>query len=199
MFLVQTEDYVSRYELFPSDYAYFSSTSSSWVEHARRYSSTIIKTLNLNENKFVVEVASNDGYLLTNFVKLGIPCLGIEPTKLTAKDKKIRYKHSRGIFDLQLAKKVVEKYGKADLIVANNVITCPDFETIFKGMKLLLATEGVITIEFPSLMNLIDGCQFDTVYHEHYSYFSLLALENCLSRRVYEYSILKRYRRMGAR
>lgn len=173
--LVQTEDCVSANELFSPDYAYFSSTSSSWVEHAKQYSEQIINLLELNENNFVIEIASNDGYLLKNFVNRNIPCLGIEPTDSTADESE---KHGvpvlREFFGQAVAQRLKEQGKQADLVVGNNVYAhVPAINDFTNGLKTILKPGGVITLEFPHLMKLIEFCQFDTVYHEHFSYLSL--------------------------
>jgi hypothetical protein len=173
--LVQTEDYSSSDELFTDDYAYFSSTSSTWLEHARNYVEVITARLNLNSSSFVIEVASNDGYLLKNFVANGVPCLGVEPTISTAEVAEAAgIPVAREFFGEDFAEKLVE-YGKqADLIIGNNVYAhVPDINDFTAGLKIALKQGGTITLEFPHLLNLIRFNQFDTVYHEHYSYLSL--------------------------
>lgn len=173
--LVQTEDYSKSDELFTKEYAYFSSVSSSWLEHASRYSEMISGRLNLNKNSFVLEVASNDGYLLKNFVATGIPCLGIEPTDSTADAAEaIGIPVRREFFGEDSARKLEQEGKKADLIIGNNVYAhVPDINDFTKGLKIALKSGGTITLEFPHLLNLIKYNQFDTVYHEHYSYLSL--------------------------
>jgi hypothetical protein len=173
--LVQTEDYAEAEELFSPDYAYFSSASKSWLAHAKQYSQMIENRLYLNKESFVIEVASNDGYLLKNFVSAGIPCLGIEPTESTAKAaEKIGVPVLQEFFGEDLAKKLVKKGKVADLIIGNNVYAhVPDINDFTLGLKTVLKANGTITLEFPHLMRLIEFSQFDTVYHEHYSYLSL--------------------------
>ena len=173
--LVQTADYASREELFKDDYSYFSSISESWLIHASKYSEDIINYLDLNSSSHIIEIGSNDGYLLKNFVQKGIPSLGIEPTSGTA-DKAV----SLGIpvikqfFSLRLAKQLAGKGQKADLIIGNNVYAhVPDINDFTAGIKMLLKGKGVVTLEFPHLLNLLKYNQFDTVYHEHYSYLSV--------------------------
>lgn len=177
--LVQTEDFNKAEELFTADYAYFSSTSTTWVAHAKRFTEQAIKELSLSENSFVVELAANDGYLLQHFVQAGIPCVGVEPTSATAEAAR-----KKGIaiveefFGVSLAKDLSSDYGKADLIVANNVLAhVPDINDFVAGMARLLKPSGVCSIEFPHLLNLIQKRQFDTIYHEHYSYLSLHAVQ----------------------
>lgn len=173
--LVQTEDYAEADTLFTSEYAYFSSTSSSWLTHAKRYSETMIEELGLNSSSHVIEVASNDGYLLKNFVESGIPCLGIEPTDSTAKAaEQLGIPVVRKFFGEDLGRELAAKGKQADLIVGNNVYAhVPDINNFTRGLKAALKQKGTITLEFPHLMRLIEYTQFDTVYHEHFSYLSL--------------------------
>jgi len=173
--LVQTEDYSEAESLFKEDYAYFSSTSSSWVKHAKEYCEKIQEIIKLNANSFVIEIASNDGYLLKNFKAAGVPCLGVEPTKSTAEvAKKKGIQVVEKFFNKSLAKEISEKYSLADLIVGNNVYAhVPDINNFTLGMKILLKKNGVITLEFPHVLNLLKHFQFDTIYHEHFSYLSL--------------------------
>ena len=173
--LVQTEDYAHADELFSSDYAYFSSTSSSWLAHSKRYCEDMTKRLELDANKLVIEVASNDGYLLKNFVDSGIPCLGIEPTASTAAvAESLGIPVLRAFFDEALGKRLAAEGRKADLIVGNNVYAhVPDINDFTAGLRAVLKLHGTITLEFPHLMRMMEHVQFDTVYHEHFSYFSL--------------------------
>jgi SAM-dependent methyltransferase len=170
--LVQTEDFASRETFFNSDYAYFSTTSTSWVEHARNYCETLTQRLGLDHTSHVVEVASNDGYLLQHFQNAGIPNLGIEPTLSVAVAAR-----SRGIesvvefFCVELAEKLADEGLSADLMVANNVLAhVPDIRDFAGGFVRLLKPTGVATFEFPHLCNLVEHNQFDTIYHEHFSY-----------------------------
>ena len=173
--LVQTEDYNDADELFTEEYAYFSSTSNSFVEHAKKYSQEVIKRFNLSSQSFVMEIASNDGYLLRNFVESSIPCIGVEPTKSTAEaSRKLNIEVIEEFFGEVTANKIVNSYQQADLIIGNNVYAhVPDINDFTLGMKASLKSNGVITLEFPHLLNLIKYNQFDTVYHEHFSYLSL--------------------------
>ena len=173
--LVQTQDYAQADELFSADYAYFSSTSSGWLAHATNYAQAIINRLQLNQNSYVIEIASNDGYLLKNFVASGIPCLGIEPTVSTASAaEEFGIPVLREFFGEALAKKLAAKNQQADLIAGNNVYAhVPDINDFTRGLKAALKSGGTITLEFPHLMRLIEHTQFDTVYHEHFSYLSL--------------------------
>jgi len=173
--LVQTEDFVGRDELFTSDYAYFSSTSKSWLEHAADYCEKIVPRLSLGSKSLVVEIASNDGYLLRNFLGAGIPCMGIEPTASTAAiAEALGISVMREFFGEKLGQALAAEGKQADLIIGNNVFAhVPDINDFAKGLKALLKQGGVITLEFPHLMQLLEHCQFDTVYHEHFSYLSM--------------------------
>lgn len=173
--LVQTEDYAQADELFSSEYAYFSSTSKSWLSHAEEYCKDITNHCKLDQNSFVIEVASNDGYLLKNFQASKIPCLGIEPTKSTAEaSKKIGIPVIMEFFGEELASKLVKENKHADLILGNNVYAhVPDINDFTKGLKTILKDNGTVTLEFPHLLNLVEKIQFDTIYHEHFSYLSL--------------------------
>jgi len=177
-FLVQLEEYVAPANIF-SEYAYFSSFADSWVEHARKYSLLMRERFGIGRDSLVMEIASNDGYLLQHFVAAAVPVLGIEPAANIAKvaqDKGIRTEvcfHGRASAD-----KVVAKYGQADLLLGNNVLAhVPDLNDFVAGMKRLLKPTGVITMEFPHLQRLMEQNQFDTIYHEHFSYFSFFTVE----------------------
>lgn len=173
--LVQTEDYAEADALFTAEYAYFSSTSSGWLAHAKNYAEKMIVDLGLNSESHVIEVASNDGYLLKNFVAAGVPCLGIEPTDSTAEEaEKLGISVLRRFFGETLGKDLASEGRQADLIAGNNVYAhVPDINDFTKGLKAALKPNGTITLEFPHLMRLIEQAQFDTVYHEHFSYLSL--------------------------
>lgn len=177
--LVQTEDYAQADELFSADYAYFSSTSTGWLNHAADYAQTMIQRLKLNSNSHVIEIASNDGYLLKNFVAAGIPCLGIEPTASTADAaEKLGIPVLREFFGEALAKQLSANHQQADLIAGNNVYAhVPDINDFTRGLKAALKTNGTITLEYPHLMQLLEHTQFDTIYHEHFSYLSLYTVE----------------------
>ncbi|MDC0955327.1 class I SAM-dependent methyltransferase [Alphaproteobacteria bacterium] len=177
--LVQTEDYTEAGELFSSNYAYFSSTSSSWLAHAAGYAEKLTKMLELDENKLVIEVGSNDGYLLKNFLAAGVSCLGIEPTASTATvAEKLGIPVLREFFSELLGKRLASEGRQADLIVGNNVYAhVPDINDFTMGIKALLKPGGTVTLEFPHIKKLIEGKQFDTVYHEHFSYLSLYTVE----------------------
>lgn len=177
--LVQTEDYAHVEELFASDYAYFSSFSSSWLQHAETYVGTMAERFELGATSHVVEIASNDGYLLRYVKDRGIPCLGIEPTASTAAAAR-----ARGIdvveefFGVALADRLVAEGRAADLTAANNVLAhVPDINDFVAGFARLLQPSGVATFEFPHLMRLVADCQFDTIYHEHFSYLSMTAVD----------------------
>ena len=173
--LVQTEDYADAAALFTQDYAYFSSTSIGWLDHARRYAETMIDELALGNQSHVIEVAANDGYLLKNFVAAGISCLGIEPTASTAAAAERQgIPVLREFFGEALGKRLASEGRQADLIAGNNVYAhVPDINDFTRGLKAALKPGGVLTLEFPHLMQLIEQVQFDTVYHEHFSYLSL--------------------------
>jgi len=181
--LVQTEDYADADKLFSSDYAYFSSTSSGWLAHAEHYADRIIKELALDSQSYVIEVASNDGYLLRNFVAAGIPCLGIEPTDSTATAaEQLGIPILREFFGETLGKRLAVNGKPADLIVGNNVYAhVPDINDFTRGLRAALKPGGTITLEFPHLMQLITQCQFDTIYHEHFSYLSLHTVNRIFS------------------
>ena len=173
--LVQTEDYVSPSDLFAPDYAYLSSTSTSWMQHSFEFFTSARARFSIDRESFVVEIGSNDGYLLSHFVNAGIPCLGIEPTRASAEAAA-----SLGVpvcvefFGPELAEKLVSGGPLADLIVGNNVFAhVPDINGFSAGMKTLLKQGGVVSLEFPHLLSLIRDGQFDTIYHEHFSYLSL--------------------------
>lgn len=176
--LVQTEDYAQPAELFDCDYAYFSSTSKSWLEHATQYAEKMVRKLGLNQSSHVIEIASNDGYLLKNFMASGIPCLGIEPTASTAAvAESLGIPVMREFFSEQLGHQLAALDQRADLIVGNNVYAhVPDINDFTRGLKVVLKPGGTITLEFPHLMRLLEYTQFDTVYHEHFSYLSLFTV-----------------------
>ncbi len=180
-FLVQLEEFESPENIF-SDYLYFSSYSDSWLEHCENYTAQMIERFGLGPNNFVVEVASNDGYLLQYFVKRGVPVLGIEPASNVAK-----VAEEKGVptlnrfFGTQLALELASQGKTADLIAGNNVLAqVPDLNDFVEGLKLLLKPHGILTLEFPSLLKLIELNEFDTIYHEHFSYFSLLSTINIM-------------------
>ena len=181
--LVQTGDFSQAQELFDSDYAYFSAFSSSWLAHCERFVSDIVASAGLDSGSHVVEIAANDGYLLQYFNRLLIPCLGIEPTASTAAAAR-----ARGIpiieefFGVRVARELAAKGMQADLMVANNVLAhVPDINDFVAGFAVLLRDGGQATFEFPHLLRLVTGNQFDTIYHEHYSYLSLSAVTRIFS------------------
>ena len=178
--LVQTEDYTDADELFNDDYAYFSSTSKSWLKHASDYCTMITNRLGLSDNSFVVEIASNDGYLLKNFVSSGIPCLGIEPTKSTAAAASaIGVPVRQEFFGKNMGLSMANAGERADLVLGNNVFAhVPDINDFTEGVAALLKPNGVVTFEFPHLLQLIQQNQFDTIYHEHFSYLSLCSVSS---------------------
>lgn len=181
--LVQLDETVDAAGLF-GEYAYFSSYSDSWLRHARAYADRTVERFHLTPASQVVEVASNDGYLLTNFVERGIPAIGIEPAANVAAVAVRRGVPTRvAFFNEAMARTLVAEGVRADLIVANNVLAhVPDLNVFVAGFPLLLAADGVATFEFPHLLRLVAECQIDTIYHEHYSYLSILAVERLFAR-----------------
>ncbi len=173
-FLVQIDEYRDSKKIFNQNYAYFSSYSTSWLEHAKRYVEMIIDRFGFDENSQVIEIASNDGYLLQYFQLKQIPVLGIEPATnvaMSAQEKGIET--IEDFFGVNLANRLVSQDRMADLIIGNNVFAhVPDVNDFVAGLKIVLKDKGVITLEFPHLMQLIEQNQFDTIYHEHFSYFS---------------------------
>jgi hypothetical protein len=181
--LVQLDTVVDAEGIF-SDYAYFSSASTSWLAHAARYAEGAIARLGLGAGSFVAEVASNDGYLLRNFVAAGIPCLGIEPAANVAEVARAAgVPTETAFFGEAYARGLVARRGHADLIAANNVLAhVPEVNDFVAGLAALAGPRGVVTIEAPHLVRMVEGVQFDTIYHEHYAYWSLLAMERLLAR-----------------
>ena len=182
-FLVQVDEYKKSDAIFDGEYVYFSSYSTSWLSHAKKYTEMMTSRFGFNEKSKVIEIASNDGYLLQYFKEKNIPVLGIEPTKNTAE-----VAISKGIetqinfFGTEFAKSLVSKGTQADLLLGNNVLAhVPDINDFVGGMKILLKDDGVITMEFPHLMQMIDNNQFDTIYHEHFSYLSF-----CTVKQIFE-------------
>lgn len=179
-FLVQIDEYKKADEIFSKEYIYFSSYSTTWLAHSKLYTDKMTSRFNLNKNSLVVEVASNDGYLLQYFKEKSIPVLGIEPTESTAK-----IAHSKGIesitefFGEALAKQLLAQNKAADLLLGNNVLAhVPDINDFVTGLKILLKPNGVITMEFPHVVQLIENTQFDTIYHEHFSYLSFTTVSS---------------------
>ena len=178
-FLVQLEEFQAPDDIFNDDYAYFSSFSRSWLEHARNYSLMMMERFDFKQDSLIVEIASNDGYLLKNFTEKNIPVLGIEPAENCANAaRKIGVRSIVEFFGTNTAKELVSEGYRADLLIGNNVLAhVPDINDFVAGQKVILADTGVITIEFPHLMRLMENNQFDTIYHEHFSYLSLLTVE----------------------
>ena len=177
-FLVQLGEFVAPTDIF-SDYSYFSSYSDSWVEHARRYAEMMVERFGVGSGSKVMEIASNDGYLLQHFLAMKIPVLGIEPAANVAK-----VAVEKGIpttvrfFGEASARDIVSEHGHADILLGNNVLAhVPKLNDFVAGMKVVLKSRGVITMEFPHLMRLVEGNQFDTIYHEHFSYFSFYTVQ----------------------
>lgn len=181
--LVQLPNVVSREAIFNDHYSYFSSYSTFWLDHAQKYVAMIMTKLGLNKTSLVVELASNDGYLLQYFLRDKVPVLGVEPSaNVAAAAVKKGIRTEVKFFGKRTATELVQKYRRADLIIANNVLAhVPDLNDFIGGIKLMLKPAGTATIEFPHLLNLIAKREFDTIYHEHYSYFSLLALDKIFS------------------
>jgi SAM-dependent methyltransferase len=178
-FLVQVDEYKNHDEIFSSDYVYFSSYSSTWLKHSKAYAEMMMERFGYNKTSQVVEIASNDGYLLQYFKEKGVPVLGIEPTAGTA-----AVAREKGIeswiefFGVDLAKKMVKEGWQADLLLGNNVLAhVPDLNDFVAGLKIAIKPGGVITMEFPHLLQLVAHNQFDTIYHEHFSYLSLIAVQ----------------------
>lgn len=183
-FLVQVDEYKKFDSIFDNNYAYFSSYSTSWLQHCKRYVENVIARFSLSSKSQVVEIASNDGYLLQYFLPHQIPVLGIEPTKNTAEVAILK-----GIpcitefFGVALAKELIEKGRKADLLIGNNVLAhVPNILDFVEGIKIILNKSGVVTMEFPSLIELIENNQFDTIYHEHFSYLSLYSAKTIFNK-----------------
>ncbi len=179
-FLVQIEEHKKAEEIFSEDYLYFSSFSSSWLEHSKNYVEQMTQRFELNQHSQIIEIASNDGYLLQYFKEKNIPTLGIEPTRSTA-----NVAQQKGIetwvefFGVELANRLAKENRKADLLLGNNVLAhVPNINDFVAGLKIALKSDGVITMEFPHLMQLIENNQFDTIYHEHFSYFSFFTVQH---------------------
>jgi SAM-dependent methyltransferase len=180
--LVQVGETIPPEAIFAADYAYFSSFSAGWVAHAQRYATAMIARFGLDERSLVAEVASNDGYLLQHFLALGIPVLGIEPAGGVAEAaRRIGVRTEQMFFGADTAAGLASRYGRADLIAANNVLAhVPDLPGFVAGFTAMLRPEGVATFEFPHVLSLQEHVQFDTIYHEHFSYLSLLVVEHVL-------------------
>lgn len=181
-FLVQADAEAAPEAIFDAEYAYFSSYSPGWVAHAKRYAETMAERLNLGPESLVIEVASNDGYLLQHFVAKDIPVLGVEPAANTAEAARARGVRTEvAFFNAETAQALAARGDRADLMAANNVLAhVPDINGFVAGFRHVLKPQGVLTFEFPHLLSLIQQVQFDTIYHEHYSYLSLLAVEQVL-------------------
>lgn len=181
--LVQLPEVIPAEDIFTDDYAYFSSFSTSWVEHARRFAVTMIERLGLGPDSRVIEVASNDGYLLRHFRDAGIPCLGVEPTANTAAAAVEAGIPTEVCFlGEATGSDIAARHGRADVVVANNVYAhVPDLADFTKGLAALLAPEGTLTMEFPHLMQLIVQRQYDTIYHEHFQYYTLLTAQRAVA------------------
>jgi hypothetical protein len=182
-YLVQLEEFKTPQNIF-SNYAYFSSYSKSFLNHAKNYVDMMINRFQINQNNFVVEIASNDGYLLQYFKEKNIPLLGIEPAKNIAKNAEEKgIKTISKFFGEKFSIELIKEYKKADLIICNNVIAhVPKINDFVSGLKLLMSKKGILTIEFPHLMELVEHNQFDTIYHEHFSYLSFFVIKNILEK-----------------
>jgi len=181
-FLVQLEEFVSPKDIY-SDYNYFSSYSDSWLRHSKRYTDTVVERFEIGSKHLVAELASNDGYLLQYFLEKQIPVLGIEPSMNVA-DHAIKkgIRTEVDFFGTQSVDSLINTYGKADLLIGNNVLAhVPDIKDFVHAMKLFLQPDGVITMEFPHLLRLMEGNQFDTIYHEHFSYLSFTVVDKIFS------------------
>lgn len=184
--LVQIDEYKKSDDIFDKDYAYFSSYSTSWLAHAKNYVKMITEKLSLNENSLVTEIASNDGYLLQYFKEKNIQCIGIEPTNSTAK---VAREKGIGVIEDFFGERLAQTLQKSDLILGNNVLAhVPDINDFVKGLKVALKESGTITMEFPHLLKLIEENQFDTIYHEHFSYLSFYTVKQ-----IFESQGLKLY------
>lgn len=183
-FLVQIDEFESAQNIFSSDYVYYSSYSESWLQHCKEYTEMMIERFRINENSFVVEIASNDGYLLQYFKRSGIPVLGIEPASNTAEEAiKKGISTDIAFFNTSYAENMKSSGKLADLIVGNNVLAHnPDLNDFVKGLRIALTPEGMVTMEFPHVLRLIQSDQFDTIYHEHFSYFSLHTVQKLFAR-----------------
>ena len=198
--LVQLEQFSTPHDIF-SDYAYFSSFSDSWLAHAKTYVDMIADRFRLDRNSKVVEIASNDGYLLQNFVARGIPVLGVEPAANVAEAAKKKGINTKvAFFGEKTALNLIAEGWDTDLIIGNNVLAhVPDLNDFVKGLKVLLKPTGLITMEFPHLLQLMEQKQFDTIYHEHFSYFSFLAVEQVFAHHGIGCLTWKNCRRTGGR
>ncbi len=183
-FLVQVPEFKSAQEIFTPDYVYLSSYSASWVAHAKKYVQDMVSELKLDNKSFILEIGSNDGYLLQHAVQLGINCLGVDPSVQAAKEaEKKGVKTITSFFTKELALKLSEEGKQADLICGINVFAhVPNINDLLAGIECILAPQGVMTMEIPHLLCLYEQCQFDTIYHEHYFYHSVLCVQNILKK-----------------
>lgn len=180
--LVQAEVYSRSAEIFSEDYAYFSSFSSDWLEHARQLCERMTERLRIDRTSFVVEIGSNDGYLLRNFVAAGVRVLGVEPTASTASAARLLGVPTlEKFFDAEVAKEIVAQHGLANFVVAINVFAHVPYPLeVLRGVRHLLSSDGMFSVEFPHIMTLIESCEFDTIYHEHFSYFSFTTVQQMM-------------------
>ena len=183
-FLVQIDEYEKSSNIFSSEYVYFSSYSTTWLTHAKRYAEMMVEKYGYDQTRQVIEIASNDGYLLQYFKERGIPSLGIEPAEGTAYvARKKGIETVIDFFGKRLAQSLADQGRKADLLIGNNVLAhVPDLNDFMEGLRIVLKSSGIITMEFPHLMQLVDNCQFDTIYHEHFSYLSFSTVKTVFNR-----------------
>jgi 2-polyprenyl-3-methyl-5-hydroxy-6-metoxy-1,4-benzoquinol methylase len=179
-FLVQIDEYKKSSDIFNTGYVYFSSFSRTWLAHAKQYVDMMIEKYGYDQNRLIIEIASNDGYLLQYFRERGIPSLGIEPAEGTAVEaRKKGIETIVDFFGKRLAQSLADQGKKPDLLIGNNVLAhVPDLHDFVAGLKIALKPSGIITMEFPHLMKLVDNCQFDTIYHEHFSYLSFMTVQS---------------------
>lgn len=179
-FLVQIDEYKKFSEIFASEYVYYSSFSRTWLAHAKQYTDMMIEKYRYDQNSLIIEIASNDGYLLQYFNEKGIPSLGIEPAEGTAIEaRKKGIETICDFFGRRLAQSLSDQGKQADLLIGNNVLAhVPDLHDFVSGFKIALKSAGIITMEFPHLMKIVDNCQFDTIYHEHFSYLSIMTVRS---------------------
>ncbi len=198
-FLVQIDEYKKSQEIFNEDYPYFSSFSTSWLEHAKEYVDMMIERFKFNKGSFIIEIGSNDGYLLQYFKEKEIPCLGIEPASNTAKVARERgIETVEKFFDIDFAKQFVAEKGKADLILGVNMLAHnPNINDFVRSLKIALKDEGIITMEFPHLMQLAFNNQFDTIYHEHYSYFSFMIIKKIFEKQGFDVFDVEEFPKYG--
>jgi len=198
-FLVQIDEYKKSRDIFNKDYAYFSSYSKDWVKHAKEYVNMMTERFGFNKNSFIIEIGSNDGYLLQFFKEKEIPCLGIEPASNTAKAAREKgIETIEKFFDVDFAKKFIAEKGKPDLILGINMLAHnPNINNFIKSLKIALKDTGIVTMEFPHLIELVSNNQFDTIYHEHYSYFSFSVIKKIFEQQGFEIFDVEEFPELG--